>query len=130
MRCCCWFPVPHLCPSKGHQHGVSIETFINLGKTFFPHISHMKCRTDLTLDKPFCMFIFFQNTENLQSFYYYNSIFQSILLQLLMFTKLSMDNPPFGTTRAQMLNMCLSLLSHHSLYWTVRLHSLNVSLWN
>ena len=24
-----------LCPSKGHQHGVSIQSFINLGKTFF-----------------------------------------------------------------------------------------------
>ena len=58
-----------LCPSKGHQHGVSIETFINLGKTFFLHISHMKCRTDLTLGKPFCMFIFFQKPENLQSLF-------------------------------------------------------------
>ena len=29
------FRRPHLCPSKGHQHGVSIKSFINLGKTFF-----------------------------------------------------------------------------------------------
>ena len=29
------FRRPYLCPSKGHKHGVSIQSFINLGKTFF-----------------------------------------------------------------------------------------------
>ena len=24
---------PYLCPSKGHRHGVSIQSFVNLGKT-------------------------------------------------------------------------------------------------
>ena len=36
---------------------------------FFTHISHVKCRTDLTLGKLFCMFIFFQKTENLPSLF-------------------------------------------------------------
>ena len=29
------FRRPYLCPSKGHKHGVSIQSFINLGKTVF-----------------------------------------------------------------------------------------------
>jgi len=29
------FQRPYLRPSKGHQHGISIQIFINLGETFF-----------------------------------------------------------------------------------------------
>ena len=29
------FQRPYLCPSKGHQHGVSLQSFINLGITLF-----------------------------------------------------------------------------------------------
>ena len=29
------FRRPYLCPWKGHKHGASIQSFINLGKTFF-----------------------------------------------------------------------------------------------
>ena len=42
-----------LCPSRGHQHGVSILGYV------FPKISHMKYRTDLIPSEAFCMFIFF-----------------------------------------------------------------------
>ena len=38
----CRFPAS----SKGHQHGVSIQGFIRLGKTFFEYLT-MKCRTAL-----------------------------------------------------------------------------------
>ena len=38
----CRFPAS----SKGHQHGVSIQGFISLGKTFFEYLA-MKCRTAL-----------------------------------------------------------------------------------
>ena len=30
------FGRPYLCPTKGHKHGISIRSFINLDKTFFP----------------------------------------------------------------------------------------------
>ena len=47
------------CSSKGHQHGVSIQSLINLGTTLF-RISHiMKYRTDLSLGEAFWIFIFF-----------------------------------------------------------------------
>ena len=53
----------HICARQrdtaGHQHGVSIQSLINLGKTFFPKISHMNYRTDLILGEDFCLFIFF-----------------------------------------------------------------------
>ena len=41
-------------------HGVSIQSFINLGKTFFPNISHLKYFTDLIFGKAFCIFMFFR----------------------------------------------------------------------
>ena len=70
MKCFCCFSSGHICaPQKENQHGISIETFINLGKTFFLNISNMKCCTDLTLGKLFCMFIFFQKKENLHSLF-------------------------------------------------------------
>ena len=34
------FRRPYLCPWKGHKHGVSLQSVINLGKTFF-WISHI-----------------------------------------------------------------------------------------
>ena len=38
-KCFCWHCVgirrPYWCSWKGHQHGVSIQSFINLGKPFF-----------------------------------------------------------------------------------------------
>ena len=46
----------HICAP---QHGVSIQSFINLGKPFFRMASHIKYRTDLILGEAFCMFIFF-----------------------------------------------------------------------
>ena len=35
-----FFRRPYLCPSEGHQHGVFIQSFLNLGKSFF-RISHI-----------------------------------------------------------------------------------------
>ena len=51
---------PYLCSSKGHQHGVSIQSFIKLGKTFFPNMSYMKYRRDLILGEALCIFILFR----------------------------------------------------------------------
>ena len=34
-RCSVGFRRPYLCPWKGHQHGIFIQSFINLGKMFF-----------------------------------------------------------------------------------------------
>ena len=34
-RCFCWFPAATFVPLKGTQHGISIQSFINLGKTLF-----------------------------------------------------------------------------------------------
>ena len=48
------FRRPYLDPSKGHQQGVSIQSFINLG-----NISQMNYLTDLILGEDFCIFIFF-----------------------------------------------------------------------
>ena len=42
----------------GHQHGVSIQISINLGKTF-PHISHKKICCDLNLGESLCISTFF-----------------------------------------------------------------------
>ena len=43
------FQPPYLCPLEGHQHGVSIQSFVNLGKTFPEYLAFnaMKYRTDL-----------------------------------------------------------------------------------
>ena len=41
------FKRPYLSPVKGHQHGISIQIYINLGKTFFPNFSHTRSHTDL-----------------------------------------------------------------------------------
>ena len=41
---------PYLCPSEGHQHGVSIQSSINSGETFLRlDNSRMKKCTDLNL---------------------------------------------------------------------------------
>ena len=34
IRFCVSFQPPYLCPSEGHKHGVSIQSLINLSKTF------------------------------------------------------------------------------------------------
>ena len=47
------------CPSKGHQHGVSIQSLLHLGTTLFRISRIMKYRTDLSLGEAFCIFIFF-----------------------------------------------------------------------
>ena len=52
------FKRPYLSPVKGHQHGISIQIYINLGKTFFPNFSHTRSHTDLILGQAFCIFIF------------------------------------------------------------------------
>ena len=50
----------HICtPQKGYKHGVSIQSFINLSKTFFRTSGIWKYRTDLILGEAFCIFIFF-----------------------------------------------------------------------
>ena len=52
------FRPPYLCPSKGHHHGVSIQSFINLDKTF-SRVSRIWHRTHLILGEAFCVIIFF-----------------------------------------------------------------------
>ena len=42
-----------------HQHCVSIQIFINLGKKVSPHILHKKNCCDLNLGESLCIFIFF-----------------------------------------------------------------------
>ena len=46
------------------QHGVSIQSLINVGKTFLRNISHMKKHTDLILGEAFCIFIFFHFSDS------------------------------------------------------------------
>ena len=53
------FQRQYLSPLKGHQHGISIQIYINLGKTFFPNFSHTRSHTDPILGQAFCIFIFF-----------------------------------------------------------------------
>ena len=43
----------------GHQHGVSIQASINLGKKISPHILLKKNSCDLNLGGRFCLFTFF-----------------------------------------------------------------------
>ena len=31
---------PYLCPLEGHKHGVSVQSLINLSKTFFEYVTH------------------------------------------------------------------------------------------
>ena len=50
-------------PSKGYKHGVSIKSLIDLGKKFFPNISHMNHHTDLIFGEVFCTFIFFHFSD-------------------------------------------------------------------
>ena len=52
------FRRPYLCPSKGHQHGVSIQSFINLSKTFF-QISRLWNITETWLLARLFLLIFF-----------------------------------------------------------------------
>ena len=49
-RCFCWF-------SKGGQHGVSLQSFINFSIKYnaFPNISPIKYRTDPILGEAFCI---------------------------------------------------------------------------
>ena len=48
LRPPCW------CPSEGHQHGVSVQSSINLGETLFQiYKARMKNRTELNLGKVF-----------------------------------------------------------------------------
>ena len=51
------FQRPYLCPSKGGQHGVSLQSFINLSIKYnaFPNISPIKYRTDPILGEAFCI---------------------------------------------------------------------------
>ena len=44
---------PYLCPSKGHKHGVSIQSFINLGKTVFRISRKWNIAQTWFLAKPF-----------------------------------------------------------------------------
>ena len=46
-------------PVGGHQHGVSIQISVNLGKNVSPHISHKKNCFDLNLGEILCISTFF-----------------------------------------------------------------------
>ena len=52
------FRLPYLYPSKGHKHGVSIQSLTIL-RGRFPNISHMNYDIDLILGEAFFTFIFF-----------------------------------------------------------------------
>ena len=52
------FRPPYLCPSKGHQHGVSVQSFINLDKTF-SRVSRIWHCTHLILGEAICIIIVF-----------------------------------------------------------------------
>ena len=43
----------------GHQHGISIQMLINLGKKVSPHILHKKNYYDLNLGEDLCILTFF-----------------------------------------------------------------------
>ena len=45
--------------TDGHQHGVSMQISINLGKTFFPHILDKKNCCDQNFGESLCIFTFF-----------------------------------------------------------------------
>jgi len=45
--------------TDGHQHGVSIQISINLGKKISPHISHKKNCCEQNFGESLCMFTFF-----------------------------------------------------------------------
>ena len=51
------FQRPYLSPLKTPTW-ISIQIYINLGKTFFPNLSHTRSHTDLILGQAFCIFIF------------------------------------------------------------------------
>ena len=50
---------PRWCPSEGHQHGVSIQSSVNLGETLFRITRDMKNRTDLNLGEVVCLSIIY-----------------------------------------------------------------------
>ena len=58
---------PYWCPWKGLQHGVSIQSFINLGKSFFKISRIWNIATDLIFGKTFCIFIFFHFPDSRRS---------------------------------------------------------------
>jgi len=45
--------------TDGHQHGVSIQISVNLGKKFSSHISHKKNYCDQNFGESLCIFTFF-----------------------------------------------------------------------
>jgi len=45
--------------TDGHQHGVSIQLSVNLGKKLSPHISHKKNCCDQNFGESLCIFTFF-----------------------------------------------------------------------
>ena len=52
------FRRPYLCPLKGDHHGVSIQSLIKVGKTFFRiSSSHINYRTNLILGEDFCVYL-------------------------------------------------------------------------
>ena len=64
-RCFCGFPAAIFVPLKGTPTWRRHTKLINLGKTFFPNISHMKYRTDLILGEAFCIiFLIFFHFPN------------------------------------------------------------------
>ena len=53
-----WPPYACWCPSEGHQHGVSIQSYINLGETL-PNNAGIKNCTDLNLGEVVCLSIIY-----------------------------------------------------------------------
>ena len=75
-------------PLKGTPTWRHQKSFLNLGKAFFPNISHMKYRTDLIPGEAFCIFILF-NIQILDFLHltafnciFFNSIFDGVTVKI------------------------------------------------
>ena len=77
-----------------HQHCVSIQIFMNLGKKVSPHILHKKNCCDLKLGESLCIFIFFLFSDS--GLYLLNDF--DFFLSILNGTTLKTINYPWGGT--------------------------------
>ena len=73
-------------PLKGTPTWRHQKIFLNLGKAFFPNISHMKYRTDLIPGEAFCIFILFNfqilDFLHLTVCIFFNSIFDGVTVKI------------------------------------------------
>ena len=53
-----------LVPLEDHQHGVSIQSSINFGETFFPNNAGMKNLTDLNLGEVVCLSVIYHTLDS------------------------------------------------------------------